>query len=384
MSLDLDPHATSFDARGLVLEQRRDRRGEGFGIAGRREGAGLLRDDLAIARDVRGDNRCRAREGPRDRHPEALIAEGRRHEELRRRELLRDRLIRDEAQDVDPLLRDAEPGEQQPHGQRLGAEHPQADPAGAQTGPGPQQHRQALARVVAAGEDDAVAGVDPVRDLDAVRDHLVVTGRIRGGRESRLLRDGYAQVDPTEQEAPQRLREPTPRRVAGRVKRRDHRSVPERERGRAEHRRERLVHVDEVEALAGEHAAHPRYRARAQDEVRERAVAGHDHRAAERDHAGRRRAWPALARVEDAAERAGWVVADQEPCLDPDRLEGAGLRVGMVDDAAAERPRVRHDDPDLHPGRGYRRRASTRPRTAPASRSCASTEMPTPCRPPPR
>ena len=56
----------------------------------------------------------------------------------------------------------------------------------------------------------------------------------------------------------------------------------------------------------------------------------------------------------------------------------------MVHDAAAERPRVRDYDPDLHPGRGYRRRPSRSPTTAPANKSCASTEIPTPWRPPPR
>jgi hypothetical protein len=44
-------------------------------------------------------------------------------------------------------------------------------------------------------------------------------------------------------------------------------------------------------------------------------------------------------------------VADQEACLDAERLERASLRVGVVDDAAAERPRVRDDDPDLHAAR---------------------------------
>ena len=157
------------------------------------------------------------------------------------------------------------------------------------------------------------------------------------------------------------------------MERRDGRPVPHRERRRAEHRRQRLVHVDEIEALARERTAQLRQRVRAQDEVRERAVAGHDHRPAERDHVRRRRSRPPGARVEDAAERARRIVPDQQARLDPDVRQCARLRLGVVDDAAAERPRVRHHDPDLHPRRGYRRRASRSPRTAPASRSCAST-----------
>ena len=199
-----------------------------------------------------------------------------------------ERLVVDEAEHVDPLLRHPQPGEQQPYGEGIGAEHAQADPAAAQARPGPKQHRQPLARVVAAGEDDAVAAVprvDALRDLDAVRDHLVLARRVGGGGEARLLRDGDAQVDPVEEEAPQRVREQAPGRVAGRVERRDGRPVPEGERRRAEHRGERLVHVEEVEALARERPAQLRQRARAEDEVRERAVARHDHRAAERDHA---------------------------------------------------------------------------------------------------
>src|SRR5205085_4012574 len=37
-------------------------------------------------------------------------------------------------------------------------------------------------------------------------------------------------------------------------------------------------------------------------------------------------------------------------------LQGVGLQLGVLDDAAPEGPRVRNDDPDLHP-RHYRRRA---------------------------
>src|SRR5262245_31061231 len=168
------------------------------------------------------------------------------------------------------------------------------------------------------------------------------------------------------------------------MERRDRRPLPESERGGTEHRGERLVDVDEVEALARERPTELRHRMRAEDEVRERSVAGHDHRAPERDHAGRRRPGPPRPRVEDAAEGAGRVVPDQQTGLDPERLERARLRLGVVDDAAAERPGVRNDDADLHRGRGYRRRASSRPRIVPARRSCASAEIPAPWEPPPR
>ena len=216
------------------------------------------------------------------------------------------------------------------------------------------------------GEDDALgaaAGVDPGRDLDTVRDDLVMAGREGSGGQARLLGDGDPQVDPAEQQAPQRLGEPTPGRVPGRVEGRDGRPIPERERGRAEHRRERLVHVDEVEALAGERTAELHQRVRAQHEVRERAVAGHDHGPAERDHTVGRRPGPSGARVKDAAERAGRIVPDQQARLDPHLGERACLRLGVVDDAAAERPRVGDDDPDLHPGEASGDAPQTGPRS---------------------
>ena len=134
-------------------------------------------------------------------------------------------------------------------------------PLAAQPGPRPQQHRQALARVVAAGEDDAVgaaAGIDPVGNLDAVRDHLVVTGREGGRGEPRLLGDGDAQVDPVEEEAPQ-----TAPRTDARTSRRPRGTSPPSGPSQSasaaglEHRRQRLVHVHEVEPLPRERAANP-------------------------------------------------------------------------------------------------------------------------------
>ena len=83
----------------------------------------------------------------------------------------------------------------------------------------------------------------------------------------------------------------------------------ERERGDARRRRHRLVQVQDVEALALERRADAEDRARAEDDVRERAVRGHDHRAADRDHVRRRVAVAAVPRVQHARELAGRVVA---------------------------------------------------------------------------
>ena len=80
-------------------------------------------------------------------------------------------------------------------------------------------------------------------------------------------------------------------------------------------------------------------------DVRQRAVRRDDHRAADRDHVGRRVAVAAVARVERPRERARRVVADDDLDLDgpraPERLR---LELGVLDHAPPERPRERDDD----------------------------------------
>ena len=112
---------------------------------------------------------------------------------------------------------------------------------------------QALARLVAAGEDDAVLAVGRIgarRDEHAVRDDLVLAREPALGGLARALGDGDAVVEPVGEEAPDRLRELHPAEVAARVEGRDHRRRAERERRDARRRRHRLVQVDDVEALA--------------------------------------------------------------------------------------------------------------------------------------
>ena len=57
---------------------------------------------------------------------------------------------------------------------------------------------------------------------------------------------------------------------------------------------------------------------------------------------------PAHARVEVFRQPPGRVVADQDPRVDAEPLEGSGLVVGVLGNAAPERPRIRDNDPDLH------------------------------------
>ena len=102
--------------------------------------------------------------------------------------------------------------------------------------------------------------------------------------------------------------------------------------------------------------ADARNRARAEDDVRQRSVRRHDHRAPDRDHVGRRIAVPPVARMQHARELTGRIVAHDRLHLDAPRAERFRLELGVLDDGAPEGPRVRHDDPDLHRGH-YRRRA---------------------------
>jgi hypothetical protein len=126
----------ALDARVLVREQNRDRVGERLRVTRRHERPRLRRHDLAIAGDVGSHHRRRTRESPRDHHAEALVPERRRDQELRGGELLRQPLVIDVAEHVDSLVRHAQTGEQEPHGERIGADHPQPRGSPAQAGPG--------------------------------------------------------------------------------------------------------------------------------------------------------------------------------------------------------------------------------------------------------
>ena len=113
-------------------------------------------------------------------------------------------------------------------------------------------------------------------------------------------------------------------------------------------RRHRLVQVQHVEPLALEHLLHARDRARAEHDVRQRAVGGDDHRAPDRDHVRRRLAVPPVPRMQHAREAPGRVVADHGARLDPVALQRGRLQLGVLGDGAPVGPGVRDDDADLH------------------------------------
>ena len=143
------------------------------------------------------------------------------------------------------------------------------------------------------------------------------------------------------------------------------------------------MHVDEVEALAGERAAELRQRVRAQDEVRERAVPG---------TITDRPSGITLGGGGPGRPVRGWRTRLNEP--------GGSLPISRrvsIPTASSARacasawsttpPPNDHEYGTTIPTFIRARLPASReqsPTTAPASRSWASTEMPTPCRPPPR
>ena len=245
------------------------------------------------------------------------------------------------------------PRQQQAHLQRVGPEHAQARTGlTPDLGPGAQQHLQALARLVTADENDRVltsTGVGELGHRDAVRDHLVFAGEVLVRRGGRVRRHRDPVVEPLGEEAPDRRRELHPGELARGMEGGDERHARERERRDADRRRHRLVHVQEVEALPLQHLLHPDDCAGTEDDVRQSPVRRHNYRPPDRDHVGRRLLVPAHAGVEILRQPPRRIVPDHDPRVDAEPLQGPGLVVCVLRNTAPERPRVRDDDPDLHP-----------------------------------
>ena len=231
--------------------------------------------------------------------------------------------------------------EQQPDGERIGArdDEPRARPA-TDLGPGAEQDLQTLARLVPAGEDDRVLAVGRVgrargsaRRSGRSRRRRRATGRPRRGRARR--RRSAGRRDPC-RKPQQACRASSSRGRPRRGGSRRSASCATREARDADRRRHRLVEVEHVEPLALEHAPDPEERARAEDDVRQRAVRGDDHRPPDGDHVRRRVAVAADPGVERTRELARGVVPHHEPApRDPaPRARRPGAR-------RARRPRPR-------------------------------------------
>ena len=179
----------------------------------------------------------------------------------------------DSAQEVDPLQREPVPPREPTDGERVGADEAQARPVRSCT---PGHARRRTGRPLR-GSLRPMKTTFPFRppgrpraEVDPVRDHLEGPADVRLGCAARRLGHGDPLVDPPRQHSPEKPAEripaePLPRRVAGD----DERARSRGERVGREHRRQRLVDVDDVEALALPDATHAQHRLRAEDDVGE-------------------------------------------------------------------------------------------------------------------
>jgi hypothetical protein len=333
------------------VAQRRGQRGR---VAARDQDAvEAVAHDVAVARDVRRDDRRALREGLGEHHPEALAAQRRRAQHVGGGEDALLGLVAGLAEHAHAAVVE----EQRLDLVRLRAHErqPRRDVL-AQGLEGAQQDGQPLALDRLADEGDVEHAVvlalgRPVGDVDAVRDHPVrpavpARRRPRGGLGDR---DAHGDVV----EAPRRAREvhqhrrPRARRVG--VEGRDDR------RGRAEHgvpanrRGVRGVDVHDVVAARAQLVAQAGERRGRQGEVRDRPVGGQARRAAERDEVRRQRPGSGPGAAVQPGDPAGVAVdggQDAHVVALPEQLLGEGLDVARH--TARIGPRVRRDEGDPH------------------------------------
>ena len=105
--------------------------------------------------------------------------------------------------------------------------------------------------------------------------------------------------------------------------------------------------MHEVELLALERVSQSRQAAGTQDDVGERTIRRNDRRASNRDHIVGGIALTAGPRVKQAREAVGRVVASDDPRFDAKRRQRSRLLLGVFDNAAAKRPGIGNNDPDL-------------------------------------
>ena len=92
--------------------------------------------------------------------------------------------------------------------------------------------------------------------------------------------------------------------------------------------------VQDVEPLTSEGLVDPAHRPRRENDVRERAVRGHDDGAADRDDVVRRSLVTPLPGVQHVRQPAGRVVSDDDPRVVSEGVQRTRLVLGMFGDAA--------------------------------------------------
>jgi hypothetical protein len=204
---------------------------------------------------------------------------------------------------------------------------------------------------VAADEEDVIdAGVqrDVLGELHAVRDHQVVAGRVGACCLGRSVGDSDFDVDPLEQEPPERhaghapARGPAAWKVATVGQVADASAATPRagvsgswmwstsKRSTISARRSRRIAAGLNTMLAREW------------------LGGCDHRTPERDHVRRRWVEAAGCRVQEPCQPSRWVMPDQDLRFDAQIRECGRLLFGVLDDSAPEGGAVGNDDSELH------------------------------------
>src|SRR6516162_4025481 len=114
----------------------------------------------------------------------------------------------------------------------------------------------------------------------------------------------------------------------------DNRTARERQSGDADGRGHGLVEVDDVELLVVEDATNASDRPRRENNVRERAVRGHDNRTADGDDSFRQGTMPTGPRVEETREPTRGIVAHHDLHIVPAEPESSRLVLAVLDHAS--------------------------------------------------
>ena len=287
---------------------------------------------------------------------------------------MRPDLVRHDPEHVDPSLVAPEPRLEEPVLQGVGPDQPEPGAGRAvDRRPGPQEHRQALPRVVASDEHDLVQAPLGVRLLgqnDSVRDDLEAGPEPARRRLGRHPGHGDPRVDAFDQESPHLEPGAHPAEIAGGVPGGDDRALRERQRRHADRGGHRLVQVEHVEALLAQRLAHAEDRPGRENDVRQGAVRRDDDRATDRDDPRRQVAVAAAPGVQETRHRSRWVVTHQDPDVVAAVAQGVRLVFGMLHDAAPVRPREGDDDADLH---AYAASSTGASRATPSSKVSSTT-----------
>jgi hypothetical protein len=344
--------------------------GEGLRVGGRDQHAvHVVRDDVAVAGDVRCDRRRPRGHALDQDHAEALAGERGGAEDVGLAERAPEDTVADLAEHVHPLL-DGGVGDPARDLLGVGADHGQAArhvlDQRLERG---QQDRQALALLGAADEQQAqvvglgLRALGRRLDVDPVGDDRVLPAEPAARRPLGRLRDGDARGELVEDAAGAKQRGGVVRGRLGRVgvEGADDRRAPEGRGVPRDQRRGRLVDVHHVEVARLQLAAHPHQPVGERHEVGDRAVGAEADRAPERHQ---------VVRLVAHLGRGGAVQATREPsrripwCQHADVIPARQELLGQRLDVPVHAPLI---GPGIGRNEGYAHRSRVPAQSGPAA-----------------